>query len=432
VVPHRRGMRTWWPLVAVCLGSFVFLLDTTVVTVALPAIGRDLGAPLIALEWVASGYPLVLAVLVPSAGAVADRIGQRRAWLGGCAIFGVASLACALAPTAPLLVLARGLQGFGGAALAIGGFALLAAAYPDGRRATALGVFFAVNSLAAAAGPVVGGVLTEALGWRSVFLLNLPLLAAAMLVSLTIAPAPARPGGRFDLLGTALFALAAGAATAGLTRLPDGFDLLTGVALTVAVLAGFAFVAVELRRDGVLDVRLLATARFGGLVAVVAASSIAFAALVYTSVSVQEGLAPAAAGLVLAPLAIASAVTSTFVRGLPARTAVGGGLLVVAAGCALQAGQLTLGLVVTGIGVGLAGPAVAGAVLGAAPPDRRGAASAAMATARQLGQVLGIAVLGVAYGIGGGLAVAALAAILTAVAGLGALRALRPAASTAR
>jgi MFS family permease len=368
-----------------------------------------------------------LAVLVPSAGAVADRIGQRRAWIGGCTLFGLSSLACALAPTAALLVLARCAQGVGGAALAVGGFALLAAAYGDARRRTAIGVFFAVNSLAAAAGPVIGGVFTDMLGWRSVFLLNLPLLAAAMLASLTIAPVAGRRGGRFDLAGTALFALAAGAATAGLTRMSERADGYAAGALVVAALTGAAFVAVELRRDGVLDVRLLGTTRFGGLVAVVAASSIAFAALVYTSVAVQDGLDAVAAGLALAPLAVASAVTSTSVRGLAARTAVGGGLLVVAVGCALQAAQLTVGLVVTGVGVGLAGPAVAAAVLGAAPTDRAGAASAAMATARQLGQVLGIAVLGVAYGIGGVPAVSALAAALTAVAGAAALRLLRPA-----
>ena len=420
-------MRIWWPLVAVCLGSTVFLLDTTVVTVALPAIGRDLGVPVPTLEWVAGGYPLVLAVLVPSAGAVADRIGQRRAYLAGCAVFALASLGCALAPSAPALVAARVAQGVGGAALAVGGFALLAASYPEPRRRTAIGVFFAVNGLAAALGPVVGGVLTDSAGWRWVFVLNLPLLALAALATLTIAAAPGRPGGRFDVAGTALFAVAAGAATAGLTHAAAaGIDAGTVGMLAVGALAAAAFVAVERFRDGVLDVRLLATASFGGAVAAAAATSIVFAALLYTSVAVQEGLDPAAAGLALAPFAVASAVTSTVVRRVPPWAAVGGGLLVIAAGSTALDWNLTFGLVVSGIGFGIAGPAVAAAVFAAAPADRAGAASAAMATARQLGQVLGIAVLGVVYTAGGTVAVNVTAGALTAAAGFTALRVLRP------
>ncbi|MGI5126397.1 MFS transporter [Pseudonocardia sp. CA-107938] len=419
-------MRTWWPLVAVCLGSAVFLLDTTVVTVALPAIGRDLGVPVATLEWVAGGYPLVLAVLVPSAGAIADRVGQRRAYLAGCAVFAAASLGCALAPTAAALVAARIAQGVGGAALAVGGFALLAASYTEPRRRTALGVFFAVNGLAAALGPVVGGLLTDGAGWRWVFALNLPLLAATAVATRAIAATPGRPGGRFDVVGTALFALAAGAATAGLTRAAESADLGTVGLLVVAALAGAAFVAVERRRDGVLDVGLLATAGFGGAIAAAAATSIVFAALLYTSVAVQEGLDPAAAGLALAPFAVASAVTSTVVRRVPPWAAVGGGLLVIAAGCLALDANLTVGLVVSGIGFGVAAPAVASAVLSAAPPERAGAASAAMATARQLGQVLGIGVLGVVYAAGGTAPVGVVAAALTATAGATALRVLRP------
>jgi len=143
-------------------------------------------------------------------------------------------------------------------------------------------------------------------------------------------------------------------------------------------------------------------------------------------VAMQDVLDPAAAGLALTPFAVACAVVSTAVRRVPPWAAVGGGLLVIAVGCAALELNPTLGLVVSGIGFGLAGPAVAAAVFAAAPPERAGAASAAMATARQLGQVLGIAVLGVAFAAGGTAAVAGLAAALTAAAGLTALRVLRP------
>jgi len=262
-----------------------------------------------------------------------------------------------------------------------------------------------------------------------VFLLNLPLLALTACATLAIPAGTGRPGGRFDVAGTVLFALAAGGATAGLTRAAAaGVDAGTAGMLAAAVLAAVAFVAVERRRVGVLDVRLLATASFGGAIAAAAATSIVFAALLYTSVALQDVLDPAAAGLALTPFAVASAATSTAVRQVPPWAAVGGGLLVIAAGCAALDWNLTLGLVVSGIGFGVAGPAVAAAVFAAAPVDRAGAASAAMATARQLGQVLGIAVLGVVYAAGGTVAVDVVAAALTATAGLTALRVLRPVA----
>ncbi|WP_028921401.1 MFS transporter [Pseudonocardia acaciae] len=441
-------MRTWWPLVAVCLGSFLFLLDTTVVAVALPDIGRDLSgdvtASLATLEWVPNGYTLVLAVLMLSAGSVADRLGQRRACLGGLGVFGVASLACALAPGTGWLVAARCAQGIGGAALAVTGFALVAAAYQGRRRSTAIGVYFAVNSLAAAVGPIVGGLLTEHLGWRSIFFVNVPVVVLTMAMSAWALPAdPARAGrpARLDLPGMALFAVFAAGATFGLTSASEhGWaSPATVAALAVAVAALVGFLAVEARRaDGVLDVSLLRTAAFASALVACAVWSVVFAALVFTSVWLQAGLGlgPVAAGLAMVPLAGAAFLTSTVagraLHGRSPRLTVGAGLVLNGVGCALQTGldadsgpaALTLGLVVTGIGVGLAGPALGSAVLAAAPPHRAGMASGAMSTTRQLGQTLGVAAFGILFQAGDGAVTAGLvrvnmvAAALSLLAGL--------------
>lgn len=167
-------MRPWWPLVAICLGTFLFLLDTTVLNVALPAIGSDLHAPLSGLQWVVNIYTLALAVLMLPFGSLADRFGARNVYVVGLTVFALASLCCALAPGTGLLIASRAVQGIGGAAMSVSTFALIGAVYRGPDRGTAMGVFGAVTGLGAAVGPMLGGVLTEYLSWRAAFLLNLP------------------------------------------------------------------------------------------------------------------------------------------------------------------------------------------------------------------------------------------------------------------
>jgi EmrB/QacA subfamily drug resistance transporter len=426
-------MRKWWPLLAVCAGSFLFLLDTTVVTVALPRIGADLAAPVGQLQWVPDIYTLLLAVLMLAAGSLADRWGLRRVFLAGLAVFGLASLACGLAPDIGTLIAARGVQAAGGAALAVTGFAILAAAYEGPDRGTAISVFFAVNGLGAAAGPLVGGVLTEYLGWPAIFFLNVPVAAVtAAFARVAVRPdTPARRG-RFDFAGAAWFAAGAASLVHGLT-LGDWTSPMTWAALAVSVIAFIGFVRTERRRpQPLLDLGLFRDGGFTALVACAAASTLTFAALVYVSLWLQTGpaLGPVAAGLAMAPLAVASFLTSTFLgkalHRFPPRVLLGSGVLLGALGCVLQLGRpsvpgIALGLAVTGIGIGIAGPATGTAIAAAAPPGRAGMAAGILTTTRQFGQTLGVAVLGIAYQAGGLTPVYVVAAACGGVTGLLAL-----------
>ncbi|WP_171163372.1 MFS transporter [Streptomyces sp. I05A-00742] len=432
-------MRKWWPLVAVCLGTFVFLLDTTVLSVALPRIGERLSASPAELEWVVNVYTLVLAVLMLTAGALADRYGARTVYVAGLAVFGLASLACGLAPGAGWLIAGRAAQGVGGAAIGVCTFALLGVYRgPDFGRA--MGVFAAVTALGAAAGPALGGVLTQCLDWRAVFLLNVPLVALTAALALRIPGDGARrPAVRVDPAGTVAFALCAGCLTHALTLAgEDGLSSpWVAVLLVTAAVALAVFVRVERARGAaaLLDVRLFARASFSAVMGCVVASTAAFATLVYTSMWLQSGPAPGPvrAGLALMPLAVAACVTSLVagrrLHGRSPRAVLGTGLLLSGLGCALQAGldagstavSVAAGLAVTGVGVGLTGPVMGAAVLAALPPERAGTAAGAMTTFRQLGQTVGVAAFGVLFRHGAPAPYAGLDRVLLAAAAVGAV-----------
>jgi DHA2 family methylenomycin A resistance protein-like MFS transporter len=198
--------RSWLALVAVCMGFFVIQLDATIVNVALPAIGRVLGGSVGGLQWVVDAYTLPLAALLLTAGSRADSLGARRLFLIGLGVFGAGSAACAVAPTLPSLVVARAVQGLGAAALLPCSLALIVHQFPDRRaRARALGVWGGVASVGLAAGPLLGGGLVSFVGWRAIFLVNVPIcLAVAALIGLWVDETPRRHAARADLPGTAL------------------------------------------------------------------------------------------------------------------------------------------------------------------------------------------------------------------------------------
>ncbi|MEU6357731.1 MFS transporter, partial [Streptomyces sp. NPDC047072] len=167
-------------LVVMCAGYFLVLLDVTIVNVALPGIGAGLGADVHGLQWLVDGYALALASLMLTSGAAGDRYGHRRIVLTGLGVFGIGSLACGLAPTVPVLVAARAVQGAGAALLLPGTLALVGRAFPeDAARARAIGVWAGIGSLALPAGPLLGGALVDGLGWRAIFLINVPIVLAA-------------------------------------------------------------------------------------------------------------------------------------------------------------------------------------------------------------------------------------------------------------
>ncbi|MFE2474762.1 DHA2 family efflux MFS transporter permease subunit [Streptomyces sp. NPDC059389] len=413
-------MRKWLPLTAVCLGAFMLLVDVTIVMVALPDMAADMHTSFSGLQWVVDGYALALAALLLGAGSLADRIGRRRVYLGGLGLFAAASLACGLAGGPAALIAFRAVQGIGGAAMFATTMALLSSAYQGRDRGVAFGVWGAVNGAAAAAGPIIGGLLTQHFGWRWIFFVNLPVCALAVYVTLKSVAESRDPRAKgLDLPGMAAFTTGAAAVTYALIRV--GEDGWTGAATLglfgLGAAAFAAFVLVELRSPHpMLDLSLFRSRTFVGVMAgALLLSGAAFSYLMYVSLWLQsaEGMGPVSAGLVLVPLSISafavSAVAGRLLHGAPARLTIGGGMLLIGAGALLQAWMtdagdgwpvLVPGLLVTGLGVGMATPALAAAAMGAVAPARAGMAGGALNTARQLGMALGVAVLGAVFQAG--------------------------------
>ncbi|MEZ0089384.1 MFS transporter [Streptacidiphilus sp. EB129] len=414
--PPETGVRKWIPLAAICLGTFMLLVDVSIVNVALPAMADDLHSSFTSLQWVVDMYALVLAALLMLVGALGDRLGHRRLYLIGLLVFAAASLACGLAPNAGTLIAARAAQGLGGAAMLTSTTSLLNAAYQGRDRGTAFGVWGAVSGGAAALGPVLGGLLTEQFNWRAIFMVNLPVAALALVMTLRRLRADqGRARGRLDHLGALAFTVFAGALVYGLIESGDrGWGSGTVLtALAVAVLALLAFLLVERSTEHpLLDLALLRNRSFVGLTtAALLLNAAAFAHLTYTSIWLQSvlGLSPVQAGLTVCPLALASLLVALnsgrlFHRMAP-QLPIGIGLLLVGAGALLMTtvsaasgwASVLPGLIVTGLGVGTATPIMMSAALGTVPRDRVGMASGAVNTGRQLGYALGIAVLGTVF-----------------------------------
>ncbi|MFJ6895544.1 MFS transporter [Streptomyces hokutonensis] len=406
-------MRTWGPLTAVCLGTFMLLLDVTIVVVALPDMARSLHASLSDLQWVVDGYALALAALLLGFGAAADILGRRRVHVAGLVLFAVASLLCGLAGGPGALVAARAVQGVGAAAMLATTLPLLGSVYQGRRRSVALGVWGAVSGGAAAVGPVLGGVLTEGPGWRWIFFVNLPVSVAAVWLTLRVVPESKGPlGMRIDWAGTVAFAGFAGGVTYAVVRAgEDGWGSTpTLVSFALAALALVCFVLVERRvAHPLLDLGLLRKPAFVGVMAGgLAFNGVAFGGMPYLSIWLQRvlGMSPVRGGLTLLPLTGAAVVVSVLagklLHGVPARLTVGGGLLLIGTGCFCQAvlgagsdwTALVPGLVLVGVGTGLVAPGIAGAALAAVPAERAGMAGGAVNTVRQLGYALGVAVSG--------------------------------------
>jgi EmrB/QacA subfamily drug resistance transporter len=403
-------MKKWEPLVAVCLGAFMLLVDVTIVTVALPEIAKDLGATFTGLQWVLDGYALALAALVLGAGALADHGGRRRIYVGGLVVFAAASLACGLAPSAGVMVAARVVQGIGGAAMLATTMALLNVTYHGKDRAVALGIWGAVTGLAAAAGPVLGGLFTEYLDWRAIFLVNLPISVVAVWLTLRVVAESSNPHAEgVDVPGVVAFTAAVGAITYGLIRAGEVGWTATGTLVWLAggVLALALFAVIELRsRHPMLDLALLREPTFTTiLVASAALSFAAFAYTPFTSIWLQSvlGMTPVGAGLALLPMSVAAFLVAGTVgrrlHSVPARLTIGLGLVVIGVGALLlHSGAswvaILPGFAVTGIGVGVVAQALPGAMMATVPFNRAGMASGALNTFRQLGFALGVAVLG--------------------------------------
>ncbi|KAH0431785.1 MFS transporter [Paraburkholderia fungorum] len=432
-------------LATVSVGFVVTQLDVTIVNIALPKIGADLHANVAGLQWVVDAYTLAFAVLMLSAGALGDRLGIRRMYAAGIVLFALASLACGLALGAPMLVAARAVQGIGAAAMLPNSLALLNRSYGHDPklRARAVGLWTAAGAIAIAAGPVVGGLLIAAFGWRSIFLVNLPICAAGWLATLLWVPRsePARNETRQTAAANAAASSGIHAATeAGTARAasPRGIDL-SGQALAIVALTAFVAAVIEWRPLGLghplvaggFILALIATAAFIAVESRVAApmlplslfSKRTFNAAVLFGICVNltyygmvfvlslylqrvRGYTPLQAGLAFLPLTggfLISNVASGWVVGrfgvrVPmiagAITAgLGYGLLHFVGASTPLAGLLLPFLLIPS-GMGLAVPAMTTAVLASVEATRAGTASAVLNTARQAGGAVGVAAFG--------------------------------------
>ncbi|MGW1066964.1 MFS transporter [Streptomyces aureus] len=433
----RRDLEPGKPaltLAAALLGFALTCLDASVVNVALPAIGSAFGAGMSGLQWVVDAYTLAFAALMLSTGAFSDRAGASRAYALGTALFTLASAACGLAPDLPALIGARVAQGVAAAVVLPASLALVRQAYPEpARRARAVAAWAAGGSLAVALGPVAGGALTTAWGWRGVFFVNLP-VGAAILVLLVRAPRSRPRPAPLDLPGQ----LAAVVALAALTFAVIEGGAAGGAAAVVAVVAVAAFLWIEKRQPhpvvplGLFRDRTVATA-----VAVGSAVSVAFYSVVFVfSLFFQEVQHRSAlgAGLLFLPMTGLIAVTNVVAGKLTERhgprlpmlvgqpVAVAGLLGLLCVDARTPPALVALLLVPLALGCALTVPPLTAAMMDAVPAERAGLAAGVLNSARQVSGGLGIAVFGalVAGGFEAGmrLSLAAAAALLTVTSAL--------------
>jgi DHA2 family methylenomycin A resistance protein-like MFS transporter len=411
--PDSSGWGPRIALGAVCLGFFVIQLDVTIVNVALPTIQRDVGGTVAGLQWILDAYTLALAAFMLTAGATADRIGAKRLFLIGLAGFAVGSAACAAAPDLGVLIAARAVQGLGASALIPCSLTLIVHQFPGrAERARALGVWGGAGALGVALGPVLGGGLIALTGWRSIFLVNVPVCALTgwLLVKYVAESSPDRSR-RTDLPGLLLcVASLAGLTAAFIEAGRDGWLApLPGGLAAAGIVAAVCFVFTErFSRNPMLPLEMFRVRAFSAATGVGVLFNLSlYGALICLSLFLQQARheSAIATGLLILPMSLAVGVGSTISGWVTARSGprvpMISGLLLAAAGAiilslvgvgtslwVLVAGSVVLGL------ISLAMPAMTAVVVGSASREHSGVASGVLNAARQSGGALGVALLG--------------------------------------
>jgi MFS transporter, DHA2 family, methylenomycin A resistance protein len=417
-VMQRRGLI----LLTLCLGVLIAQIDTSVVNLALRPIGEGLDVGIAPLQWVVDGYNLTYALFLLTGGLLADLRGRRKVFIGGVVVFSAGCLVCGLSPDAGILIFGRVVAGLGAAMLQPASLAILRVVWTDVReRGHALGIWAGCNGLAFVIGPTTGGLLIRDFGWRSVFLVVIPLGIGAVVLACRYVPESSDPSGRHgDLLGQMLAAVALGglalASIEGRER-----PLVCAVALPLAIIAAALFVVIEhLHGEAALvPPGLFRKPAFTGAIAATAAMTFGMYGLLFlVPLSWQEsGTAPlsaVAAGLALMPMALVfvgiSRHSGTLVERFGARIATAGGtallglsLIVVALSTSGRPIWFAeVGLVLAGIGMAINTGPLMGVGVAAVPAARSGTASSLINVARMVGATLGVAVLGALYALLGG------------------------------
>jgi EmrB/QacA subfamily drug resistance transporter len=417
--------RPWSLLILLCVAQFMVILDATVVNVALPSIGRALHFAAGDLQWVVTAYVLLSGGLVLLGGRAADVAGRRRMFLAGMAVFTAASLASGLAPDAGALVASRAGQGLGAALLTPAALSIITTTYSGAQRATALSVWGAIGGAGAGAGVLAGGVLTTWLGWRSVFLVNVPVGAVAGVVSLRLvprSPALARIGRDLDLPGAVLATAGLVTGVYALASAPahgwGSARTLLLLAVSLGLLAAFAVAERSARRPLLPLGTLRSRSLVAGAAVMLGATGLLVGTFFLNSLYLQDvqHASPLRAGLEFLPVTVVIGLGAHLAsrllpragtRGLAVAGLVlmGGGALVLSSASA-RAGYLTgllPGLLIIGAGVGLVFPAVSVTAMSQVAADRAGLASGLMTTAHEIGAALGVAVFSaVSIAVGGG------------------------------
>jgi len=409
-----------WVLAVAVLGEAMTLLEATVVNVALPSIGRDLGADTAGLQWTLNAYVLTLAALVLAAGSLSDIYGRRRVFTLGVVVFVAASALCAAAPTIELLVAARFCQGIGGALLTPGSLAIIDAVFHPDDRTKAIGVWAGLGAVSGAIGPLVGGYLTDAVSWRAIFLINLPLGAFVVAAAVLRVPEtrdPTRAGG-LDLPGAALAMLAIGGVCFALIQASGGLTPAVIAAGVVGLVAAGSFVAVERRaKHPMLPLELFRSRQFASanllaLVAYAALGGVIFLFVAFLQIAL--GYSALQAGAATLPITLLLLTLSTpsgaIAQRIGPRIPLTIGAVLTGAGLLLMA-QLHPGdkylsavlpsLIVFGAGLGVLITPITATVLASVDSRHSGIASAVNNALSRLGQMIAVAALPLAAGLSG-------------------------------
>jgi EmrB/QacA subfamily drug resistance transporter len=416
-----------WVLVATVLGTSMVMLDSTVVNVALPTIGRQLNASLAGLQWTVTAYTLTLAGLILLGGSLGDRLGRRRVFMVGVVWFALSSALCGLAPSIGVLIAARVLQGIGGALLTPGSLAIIQATFAPDDRPRAVGAWSGLGGVASAVGPILGGWLVQSAGWRWVFLLNLPLAAAVLAVTVRHVPESrdSRVHGGFDIAGAFLAALALAGITYALIEAPERPGSIAGplAAGVVGVAAAVAFIGVERRRTHhpervmpMLPLDVFASRQFTAINVITFLVYGAFGGLLFLLVlqlQVVSGFSPLAAGSSLLPVTVLMLGLSARSGGLAQRIGPRWPMTVCISGCAigmalmsrigLHASYLTdvlPAVVVFGGGLTLTVAPLTATVLASADVRHAGTASGVNNAVARAAGLVAVAALPAAVGLG--------------------------------